>query len=186
MPSPGTDARRDAIADFYAVHARWLRRAIRLRASVPDATIEEACQTAWLKLLARPDISLDRRGRNWLLVVATREAWRAAGVPERPAGSFIGATGNRPYDAQEPPGPASDPLELAIAHELHEQRVERLADSSPRERRDLYLHAAGYSYTELQELTGSTYTAVNRRLTEGRRKLGADRASRRRALNDEE
>jgi hypothetical protein len=140
MSSPGPDRRSDAIADFYAVHARWLKRTVRLRATAPDATIEEACQTAWLKLLVRPDITLDRGGRNWLLVVAAHEARRAASGPERPFGSFIAATS--PFERQEPPRPASHPLELAIAHDLHEQRVDRLADASVRERRDLFLHAA--------------------------------------------
>jgi DNA-directed RNA polymerase specialized sigma24 family protein len=186
MPDPGPDPRRAAIADFYAVHARWLQNAVRLRASAPEATIEEACQTAWLKLLGRPDVTLDRRGRKWLLVVAAREARRMASAPERPSGSFVGETSDSPLEWREPVGPAGDPLELAIAHELHQQRVERLANASQRERRDLLLQAAGYSYTDLQQLTGSTFTAVNRRLSEGRRKLGADRTTRLRRRNKEE
>ena len=38
-------------------------------------------------------------------------------------------------------------------------------------RQALYLKALGYRYHEIAQLTGSTYTAVNRRLTEGRRRL---------------
>jgi DNA-directed RNA polymerase specialized sigma24 family protein len=43
----------------------------------------------------------------------------------------------------------------------------------PRERRDPYLHALGYRYNEIAESTGSSYTAINRRLTEGRARLRA-------------
>jgi hypothetical protein len=37
----------------------------------------------------------------------------------------------------------------------------------------LFLQAAGYCYSDLQQLTGASYTAVNRRLTEGRARIGA-------------
>jgi hypothetical protein len=38
----------------------------------------------------------------------------------------------------------------------------------PRQREALYLKGLGYRYTEIMRLTGATYTAVNRRITEGR------------------
>jgi len=41
----------------------------------------------------------------------------------------------------------------------------------PREREALYLKGLGYSYREIMRLTGSTYTAVNRCITEGRAAL---------------
>ena len=42
---------------------------------------------------------------------------------------------------------------------------------SSREREALYLKGLGYSYTEIMRLTGASYTAVNRRITEGRAAL---------------
>ncbi|HEY4278976.1 MAG TPA: sigma factor-like helix-turn-helix DNA-binding protein [Conexibacter sp.] len=60
-----------------------------------------------------------------------------------------------------------------IVAEEHTARLERFGTPLPRERRDLLLQAAGYRYAEIAVLTGSTYTAVNRRLTEGRRRLDA-------------
>jgi DNA-directed RNA polymerase specialized sigma24 family protein len=180
MPSRDDTARRDAVGAYYAAHARWLERVVGRRAKVPHATVQEACQTAWLKLVRRPDITLDGRGLQWLIVVATHEAWRSGTTPERPAGTFIGCASDHDLAWEEPPGPASDPLELAIAHELHNRRVEQLSHAKPREATVLFLQAAGYSYTELQQLTGATYTAVNRRLTEGRARIGAGgRASQR-------
>jgi hypothetical protein len=40
-----------------------------------------------------------------------------------------------------------------------------------RERRELLLSAGGYTYEEIATATTSTYTAVNRRITEGRARL---------------
>jgi DNA-directed RNA polymerase specialized sigma24 family protein len=51
---------------------------------------------------------------------------------------------------------------------VHRERVARFARLKPRERRDLILSAGGFKYPEIAGLTGSTYTAVNRRITEGR------------------
>jgi DNA-directed RNA polymerase specialized sigma24 family protein len=41
----------------------------------------------------------------------------------------------------------------------------------PSEREALYLKGLGYSYREIMQLTGASYTAVNRRLAEGRAAL---------------
>jgi DNA-directed RNA polymerase specialized sigma24 family protein len=186
MSSRSDNGRRDAVGAYYAAQARWLERVVARRAKVPHATVQEACQTAWLTLVRRPDITLDGRGLRWLVVVATHEAWRSGMTPERPAGTFIGTTSDVALEWHEPPGPASDPLELAIAHELHDRRVEQLTDAKPREATVLFLQAAGYSYTELQQFTGGTYTAVNRRLTEGRGRIGAGgRATSRRGCGNE-
>lgn len=48
----------------------------------------------------------------------------------------------------------------------------------PVERQALALKALGYAYTEIGELTEATYTAVNRRLTEGRAALRQREAAR--------
>jgi DNA-directed RNA polymerase specialized sigma24 family protein len=54
------------------------------------------------------------------------------------------------------------------------QHVQRLADLTaikPHDRRALFLLGLGYRYAEIMEITGASYTAVNRRITEGRRAL---------------
>jgi DNA-directed RNA polymerase specialized sigma24 family protein len=58
------------------------------------------------------------------------------------------------------------------------ERAQAFRQLKPREREALFLKALGYSYNEIARLTDSTYTAVNRRLTEGRarlRRLARDR-----------
>ena len=70
------------------------------------------------------------------------------------------------------PASAEPPLnQQVLARVEHTQRVADLRALKPRERRDLYLHALGYRYNEIAQATGSSYTAVDRRLKEGRAQL---------------
>jgi DNA-directed RNA polymerase specialized sigma24 family protein len=176
---PDGAARRDAITRFYGERAGRLQRLVTRRATAPPQVIEDACQVAWMHLTRRPDIPLDASGFAWLAVVATREAWTQATPKDQPAGVFIGFDGDQPAELAEPAGPGSDPLELAIAHEGHAERLEAFATLKPRERRDLLLKATGYTYDEIAAMTGATYTAVNRRLTEGRARARAARSEHR-------
>jgi RNA polymerase sigma factor (sigma-70 family) len=59
--------------------------------------------------------------------------------------------------------------ERAAAAERDARSAEALARLKPQEVRALVLKARGYSYREICEITGWTYTKVNRCLTEGRR-----------------
>ena len=168
-PTTTTEERQQAIAAFYAAHAKPLRRAVARRVNAPAATIEDALHNAWAALLERPHVRLDHEGLRWLTTVAIREGWRLASTArELPAGAFQPlAAGVLP----DPPGDASDPADQAAGRDDHERRAAALAGLRPRERRELYLQALGYSYDEIAALTDSTYTAVNRRITEGRAKL---------------
>ena len=97
-----------------------------------------------------------------------------------------GGAGGAPR-ARAPAGPgaptdAADPLERIACdrpdpHERLERRervaaaVRLLLELKPEERRALALQAQGYSYAEICQLCGWTYTKVNRCLAEGRAKL---------------
>jgi DNA-directed RNA polymerase specialized sigma24 family protein len=170
-----TSERRQCIATFYVDNANELQRLVARHVNAPAATIEDACQTAWATLVRRPDVTLDRRGLRWLQTVATREAWRLASTAhEIPVGAFLRATTDD--DAEqgtmpEPPGDMPGPLDQVAARLRHTERVEHLRRLKPREREALYLKAVGYRYQEIATLTGSTYTAVTRRITEGRARL---------------
>jgi DNA-directed RNA polymerase specialized sigma24 family protein len=50
-------------------------------------------------------------------------------------------------------------------------RSDAIRALKPKEREALYLFGLGYSYDEIAQLTQATYTAVNRRITEGRAAL---------------
>jgi DNA-directed RNA polymerase specialized sigma24 family protein len=47
----------------------------------------------------------------------------------------------------------------------------RLAELKPDQQRALSLFALGHSYREITDITGWTYTKVNRSITEGRAQL---------------
>lgn len=166
--------RPEQVAAFYASHANRLQRRVAAKVRAPHHTIEDACQTAWATLLRRPDISLDAAGFRWLTTAAIHEGWRLTSTSkETPIGSFQGDP--RGHDDSDEPEPADmltpDPAEQALARVEHAQRLSDLRTLKRRERRDLYLKALGYRYSEIADATGSSYTAVNRRLSEGRARL---------------
>jgi RNA polymerase sigma factor (sigma-70 family) len=166
-------SRRDEELDrFFAAHTDRVRRAVtRHTHGVCDATIEDACQTAWAKLVRRIDVTLDERGLSWLVTVAIHEAHDLA-KRERTevlAGAFLPAASDA--ELPEPAADSRDVDEQVAGHIETGQRREDLRQIKPEDRRALYLKGMGYSYAEIMTLTGATYTAVNRRITEGRAEL---------------
>ena len=184
-----TSARAAQLAAFYARHASRLQRIVAAKVNAPAETIEDACQTAWAALVRRDDVSLDHRGVNWLATVAIHEGWRlVSGTRDLPMGAIRAGL---PSEGELPEPEAAEPStdEQALARIEHAQRVADLRTLKTGERRDLYLQALGYRYKEIAEATGSTYTAVNRRLTEGRarlRRLARDRDQEPGDASDEE
>jgi DNA-directed RNA polymerase specialized sigma24 family protein len=83
--------RRDRIGSLYERHAEVVRRVVGGRVNAPQAVIEDACHTAWLRLCARNDVALDPRSvLKWLIITATRESWRrTSGQRELTMGSWL-------------------------------------------------------------------------------------------------
>jgi DNA-directed RNA polymerase specialized sigma24 family protein len=81
-------------------------------------------------------------------------------------GSSVDGDVLEPIDAQ-----SVDVETRVVDRGQHSDDVAAFLTLKPRERRTLYLHALGYRYAEICRLTGFTYTAVNRYITEGRRAL---------------
>jgi DNA-directed RNA polymerase specialized sigma24 family protein len=167
-----TSARSEQIAAFYRRHASRIRRTVAAVVHANIETIEDACQTAWAILLRRDDVTLDDRGVNWMITVAIRQAWQlGSSARETPVGTFQGVPGDND-DVPEPADRlATDTDDQALSRIEAAEHVVDLQAIKPRGRRELYLKAVGYSYREIAQLTGSTYTAVNRRLAEGRARL---------------
>jgi RNA polymerase sigma factor (sigma-70 family) len=166
-----THPRENELADFYHQHAARVRRLVAVNVRGSADLAHDACQEAWAILLRRDDITLDDRGASWLTTVAIREGWR---LTTRDADHLSGALDREAHPhATRIDAAADDPPleERAIARDIHRRRVAALRTLAPRERLDLYLHGLGYRYQEIARLTGSTYTAINRRLAEGRAKL---------------
>ena len=167
-----SDVRRTAVEAYYADnHCRLAWRVGRRVRGIDAETIADACAIAWLALVRRDDISLDRDGLAWLTTVAIHEAWRLTSTRHESASGLMMTERDHERELCEQAGTADDPLERAIATEEHRDRVARFATLKPNERRDLLLFVGGYKYDDIARLTGSSYTSVNRRLAEGRAQL---------------
>jgi DNA-binding CsgD family transcriptional regulator len=59
------------------------------------------------------------------------------------------------------------PVDLELQIEAR-RALAAVGDLRPRQRRYLALFAAGYTYDEIAELSGATYTNVNKHLTRAR------------------
>lgn len=64
-----------------------------------------------------------------------------------------------------------EPAERALVSERCRETAELLGQLKPNEHRALGLLAAGYRYQEIMEMSGWTYTKVNRLIAEGRDRL---------------
>ena len=163
----GPEARRRAAEALIATHDAVFRRTAR-RYSICADDAEDAYQRAVEILLTRARPGDLRHLAAWMQVVTRREALAVRRSRERLLSS--------------PAGDDDEPLERIASerpspHDLLERR-ERVADAArllsrlkPHERLALLLQAHGYSYAEIRELCGWTYTKVNRCLAEGRARL---------------
>ena len=162
--------RAGAAAELLALHGGVFRR-IAKRHSRCAEDAEDAFQRASLILLTKAPASDPERLVGWMAVVTRHEAMAVrrgqARIEERLRSSEL-----------------ADPLdEVATDHPGPAERFERaesigaawlaLAELRPGERRAILLQAQGYSYAEICELCGWSYTKVNRLLAEGRARLRA-------------
>jgi RNA polymerase sigma factor (sigma-70 family) len=148
-----------------------LYRQARKHAELPEDA-EDALQRAYLLFLERYD------GRweplPWLYTTIKREAWALRRRASRHRELSLNAPGGE-NDSQalcEPIASGScSPEERACSEESLEERRRAVAALKPDQRRALCLFGMGYSYAEICQLTGWTYTKVNRSIAEGRAEL---------------
>ena len=154
-------ARTHAAVSLLDVHATSLRRTARRVSLCPDDA-DEALQRATLILLTKAPPHPPRRLAGWMHVVTRREALAVRRERERLLGAELGET---------LPSRAPCPAERVERRERSRDRVRMLGRLKPDQRRALVLKGQGYSYREICEMTGWTYTKVNRCLAEGRARL---------------
>ncbi len=147
---------------FRELQPMLLRRTAR-RVSAPYAVIEEACSLAWLQLLRcrpRPE-----EPAAWLTVVARQEGWRLARQETASTlPSHVGGPARCGGDLAEQ---VADPRDIELALET-KNALHLLAGLKASQRTVISLRVAGYSYQEIEAITGKTYTWVNRHASEGR------------------
>jgi DNA-directed RNA polymerase specialized sigma24 family protein len=140
-------------------HHRNLQRAVARVVNARRELIEDACQTAWTIMLRRQPARTTIFA--WLRVVAIHEAYRLSAA-ER--GAHLEDLAHiQGWDAV-----IAD--RVAIDDTIEARRALRsLAELPERQRQDLVLRVAGFTYREIAQITGArTYTNVNKSLVKAR------------------
>jgi RNA polymerase sigma factor (sigma-70 family) len=173
MPHPSSlDSRRTAAAmELIATYDTAFRRTAR-RYSLCADDAEDAYQRAVEILLTKgPDCESPRLAA-WMHTVTKREAMAVRRGRERLLGArFPGEREGDPHAVDALPADRPGPAERVERRERVARSSEALAALKPHERRALALKAEGYSYAEIQQLCGWTYTKVNRCMAEGRKRF---------------
>lgn len=150
-------------AALYECHRRDLERAVARVVNGSRELVEDACQNAWaIMLRAQPERTSIF---GWLYVVAVREAHRLSSLERRAVRlEELGESGSWEAVVADTV-PIEDVLEAREALAI-------LADLPERQRTDLVLLVAGFSYREIAALTGGrTYTNVNKHIAKARARV---------------
>lgn len=163
-------ARSEELAEqIYAAHRSRLLAIARRNCAVEEA--EEALQDAFILFIERFDPGGAAPPLAWLTLTLKRRCWE------------LGRRRQRTWTlcGEHHPEGCPDPGRLADAHRHPDELLDlteevasvrsQLATLKRDERRAISLLALGHSYREIGELTGWSYTKVNRCLAEGRAAL---------------
>lgn len=150
----------DLFREFNPSLVRFLLR----RSDAPRELIDDASAFAWQQFVEhQPD--RDRNWRGWLMTTAERELWRQYGFETRHLSlNADDATGRLNWDVPD------ERDHVAIRLRLREalRAFARLPDS----RREIKaLQVTGFSYDEIAEMRGLTWTRVNHLLGDANKAL---------------
>jgi RNA polymerase sigma factor (sigma-70 family) len=173
---PADASTAEQMTALYEQQAANIERIVAARARVPHTVLQDACQTAWMRLWIHTEVDLQAGGVvAWLTMVATREAWKRAELREIPAGSWATQGEDLPAgELAEPVGDTPDPFEVAIDHEHRDELRARLLALTQREREYLALQALGLSYKEIAARSGDSERTVQRQILRGAKKFRSD------------
>lgn len=163
----GAEARRRAAVEIFARHEETLRRTAR-RYSLCADDVDDALQRALEIVLTKAPTDDPRELIRWtqtvtkheaLAVRQSRERILAPQSPQRESGEdWVAAI----------PANSVGPAERVERREAIARSREALRSLKPQELRALTLLAEGYSYLEIERITGFSQTKINRCLAEGR------------------
>ncbi len=166
----------DDVDEAYRLLARRLEHIVRSGVPVSDALVEEACQAAWGRLLARRESVGADCVLSWLATTAVREALKLLRRERRHLS--LDAAIDRDGDGAVGAGLGAAPgaAAPALGPESLVERRERLAALGAlprRQQRLLWMRALGFSYAEIASHTGDSTRTVERQLLHARRTLRA-------------
>lgn len=169
-PSPARSQHSVDVEHLYRQYQRQLQRAVAHVVTASPELIEDACQFAWTMLLSARSEPCDVFA--WLRLVAIRQAYLLSRVERRAL--HLEALDTADGWDQVIPDTVSldDTIEARWALRV-------LAELPQRQRQDLSLHVAGFSYREIAEMTGGrTFTNVNKHLVKARARVRLARLQR--------
>jgi RNA polymerase sigma factor (sigma-70 family) len=162
-------------ADLYIHHrSRLLAIANKNSANADDA--EEALQDALFLFIDRFDPDEDTPPLAWLTLTLKRRCWALYHRRRRDWSNNSQVAGKQHFHAKRaPPDFQQHPDERVEISEATAELRQSLQRLKPAELRALSLLALGYRYNEICQLTGWTYTKVDRCIKEGRAALRTNR-----------
>jgi RNA polymerase sigma factor (sigma-70 family) len=160
-PRPDRDELSRAAVELLSTGSGRFKATAR-RFSLCDADAEDAYQHGLETLLTKAPTPNLGELKPWLHTVIKHEALLIRRQRERMLGASVSST---------PGGFGLGPEERAPEKERARRTAEALAQLKPGEVECLLLKALGYSYDEIAEKTGFSFTKVNRCLTEGRKRF---------------
>jgi RNA polymerase sigma factor (sigma-70 family) len=150
---------------LFRLHHRSLLRAVARSVSASEELIEDACQNAWAVFLrCQPERTPSLFA--WLRAVAVHQAYRLSRQERRDA-RLEDLAGDRGWEVLVG---GSRSLDAAVEAR---RALETLASLPARQRDDLGLHVAGFSYQEIAKLDGRwrSVNNVNKHLTKARARI---------------
>jgi RNA polymerase sigma factor (sigma-70 family) len=159
---PGRSEVDPAALELIARHGPQVLATARRYSSTPEDA-EDAYQRGLEILLTKAPTTSEDELVPWLKTVVKHEAFAIRRQRERHTPTSDDG------ELAEPAGAEAATHDQAERLERLHQGAEAMRRLKPQEIRCLLLKAEGYSYREIAEATGFTYTKVNRCLTEGRR-----------------
>ena len=158
-------------AELFRLHYAILVRRVKHHDGVPEAVAEDCASFAFLQLCRCQPRRCEQTG-GWLRTVARHEAYKWHRLIRRFPSLDEGplTTGGEGGERVPPADRVSAPVDVDLAVDAREA-LRSLAGLGDRRRAALTLKVAGYSYREIQQLLGVSYTWVNRHITEGRAEL---------------
>jgi RNA polymerase sigma factor (sigma-70 family) len=167
-------ARAEALASrLYAERRAQLLRIAERNSLNPDDA-EEALQEAFIAFIRAYDPDGGAHPVAWLTLVLKRECWQRTKrerLDRRLGQEADLANGELGSALELIPDPGNGPQQSALIGEHVAEVREHLESLKPQERSALSLLGLGYSYKEIMEITGWSYTKINRCIAEGRARL---------------
>lgn len=143
-------------ADLYRRLAPRVHAVVRRQINGSEQLVEDACHTAWVKLIERSEQIGRQRTLTWLVQTAIHDAYKLSNREHRDL-SLDAPTA----PLQQPSaGTDTDP----VKHAEHRERLAVTRELRERQQRLLWLQASGLSYTEIAAATGDSKRTVERQL----------------------